>query len=94
MTKAEAKQIDNLLTELVRAAGMNVVNAVKIARQTLARSAEGQILTKQLKIAQEAERLPECRHGRPLMDWSGEQLVPPCGCRLVEPTAGHKERRR
>ncbi len=85
MTKEEAKQIDNLLTELVRAVGMNVVNAVKRARETIVRCTEGRTLVKQRAIANLNGCLPKCGHGRMLMDWSGEQLVPQCGCRLVEP---------
>jgi hypothetical protein len=85
MTRAEAAQIDKLLTELVRAVGMNVVAAVDRARQTLARHTEGQLLATHLERAQAAGGLPRCAHNRSLMDWSGEQLTPPCGCRLVEP---------
>lgn len=86
MTKAEAKQIDDLLSMLVREVGMNVTGAVKFARRSLEKATEGQILTEQLRRAKRKMILPMCTHGRPLMDWSGEQLVPPCGCRLVEPT--------
>ena len=109
MTKAEAKQICDLLTHLVREArgdaivlpsspssrrsvtewrGMDVVAAVGRAQETLALNAEGQILPIQLERARKADLLPACSHARSLMDWSGEQLVPPCGCRLVEPTDG------
>lgn len=85
MTKAEAAQIDELLTHLVREVGMNAVRAVATARETLRDNTEGRQLPKQLKLAQKIGRLPFCGHGTPLMDWSGEQLVPICGCRLVEP---------
>lgn len=86
ITKTQAAQIDALLSELVKLGGMNYVNAVQVARRSLAEATEGQILNQQLKIARQREELPRCTHERPLMDWSGEQLVPPCGCRLVEPT--------
>ena len=88
ITKAQAAQIDALLSELVKLGGMNYVSAVQIARRSLAEAAEGRMLPKQLKIARHREKLPTCSHDKPLMDWSGEQLVPPCGCRLVEPTLG------
>lgn len=87
MTKAQAAQIDALLSDLVRLGGMNYVNAVRVARQSLADATEGRHLPRQLKLAQRSEELPRCEHGCSLMDWSGEQLVPPCGCRIVEPTA-------
>lgn len=93
MTKAEALQIDELLSHLVREVGMNVVAAVIRARETLARNTEGQRLLNQLRIAQDTGVLPQCTHRRPLMDWSGEQLVPPCGCRLVEPSVEYIDRR-
>lgn len=86
ITKAQAAQIENLLADLVKLGGMNYVNAVSFARRSIAEATEGRHLTKQLKLAREREELPRCTHDRPLMDWSGEQLVPPCGCRLVEPT--------
>ena len=86
ITKAQAKQIDELLSELVKLGG-NYVNAVGVARQSLAEATEGRHLPKQLELARKSEWLPRCTHRAPLMDWSGEQLAPPCGCRLVEPTA-------
>ena len=86
ITKAKAAQIDALLSELVKLGGMNYVNAVRVARHSLAEATEGRLLPRQLKIATHREELPTCPHARSLMDWSGEQLVPPCGCRLVEPT--------
>jgi len=85
ITKAQAAQIDALLSDLVKLGGMNYVSAVKIARRSLAEAAEGRHLPQQLKLARRREILPFCTHDCPLMDWSGEQLVPPCGCRLVEP---------
>ena len=87
ITQAQAAQINALLSELVKLGGMNYVNAVQVARRALAEATEGQILPKQLKHALQQEALPRCTHDSPLMDWSGEQLVPPCGCRLVEPRA-------
>ncbi len=86
ITKSQAAQIDALLSDLVKFGGMNYVNAVQFARRSLAEATEGHQLPQQLKRAQHSERLPMCAHDRPLMDWSGEQLVPSCGCRLVEPT--------
>lgn len=86
ITKMQAAQIDKLLSELVKLGGMNYVNAVHVARRSLAEATEGRHLPQQLEIARRRERLPQCEHGRSLMDWSGEQLVPPCGCRVVEPT--------
>ncbi len=86
ITKAQAAQIDALLSDLVKLGGMNYVNAVSVARRSLAEATEGRQLPNQLEIARRREELPKCSHDRPLMDWSGEQLVPPCGCRLVEPT--------
>lgn len=86
ITKAQAAQIDALLSDLVKLGGMNYVNAVRFARRSLAEATEGRRLPLQLAIARRHEELPKCSHDRPLMDWSGEQLVPPCGCRLVEPT--------
>jgi hypothetical protein len=86
ITKAQAAQIDKLLSELVKLGGMNYVNAVAVARRTLAQATEGLYLPRQLAQARRKEMLPLCTHGRPLMDWSGEQLVPSCGCRFVEPT--------
>jgi hypothetical protein len=85
ITKVQAAQIDALLSDLVRLGGMNYVNAVAVARRSLAEATEGQKLPRQLRLARRREDLPRCTHERPLMDWSGEQLVPPCGCRLVEP---------
>jgi len=85
ITKARAKQIDDLLSELVKLGGMNYVKAVRVARQSLAEATEGRRLPKQLELARKSELLPLCTHRAPLMDWSGEQLVPPCGCRLIEP---------
>ena len=87
ITKAQAKQIDDLLAELVKLGGMNYVNATRVARQSLTEATDGRRLPKQLELARKSELLPLCTHRAPLMDWSGEQLVPPCGCRLVEPTA-------
>ena len=86
ITKAQAAQIDALLSDLVKLGGMNYVNAVRAARHSLTEATEGRLLPEQLKMARQREQLPRCAHDRPLMDWSGEQLVPPCGCRLVEPT--------
>jgi hypothetical protein len=86
ITKAQVAQIDALLSDLVKLGGMNYVSAVKVARRSLAEATEGRHLPQQLKRAQRSELLPLCAHDKPLMDWSGEQLVPPCGCRLVEPT--------
>ena len=86
ITKLKAAQIDALLSELVKLGGMNYVNAVQIARRSLAEATEGLLLPRQLEIATRREALPTCSHNRSLLDWSGEQLVPPCGCRLVEPT--------
>ena len=86
ITKAQAAQIDALLSDLVKLGGMNYVNAVRAARQALSEATEGRHLPQQLKRAQHRQFLPMCAHDKPLMDWSGEQLVPPCGCRLVEPT--------
>ena len=85
ITKAQAAQIDKLLSDLVKLGGMNYVNAVGVARKSLAEATEGRALPQQLEIARRREELPRCSHDKPLMDWSGEQLVPPCGCRLVEP---------
>ena len=86
MTKAAAAQINALLSELVKLGGMNYVKAVGVARASIAQATEGQTLPIQLRLAQTREQLPACVHDRILMDWSGEALVPPCGCRLVEPT--------
>lgn len=86
ITKAEAAQIDKLLTLLVREIGMNVVAAVEVARESLAKATEGRLLPKQLATATKLGSLPKCAHNRLLLDWGGEQHVPPCGCRLVEPT--------
>lgn len=96
MTKAEAKLIDDLLTQLVSEVAMHrladdaarIVSQVKRARAAVERGTEGRLLPLQLRRARKAELLPQCFHGKPLMDWSGEQLVPPCGCRLVERTDG------
>jgi hypothetical protein len=85
ITKAQAAQIDALLSDLVKLGGMNYVNAVRFARRSLADATEGRELPRQLELARRSEELPKCSHDRTLMDWSGEQLVPPCGCRLVEP---------
>jgi hypothetical protein len=87
ITKAQAAQIDALLADLVKLGGMNYVNAVRFARRSLAEATEGQLLPRQLELARRYEKLPMCTHDRPLMDWAGEQHVPPCGCRLVEPTS-------
>lgn len=86
ITKAEAKQIRDLLHDAAKMGGMNYSNAVRRAIETLEKATEGRHLPKQLEIARRSEVLPMCAHRCPLMDWSGEQLVPPCGCRLVEPT--------
>lgn len=88
MTKEEAQQVTRLLEQLVREVGMNVVAAVDRAKEAIERATEGRRLPEQLRIARRLKVLPTCLHRRPLMDWSGEQLTPPCGCRLVEPTPG------
>ena len=85
ITKAERKEILDLIhspsTSLTR-----LKRVLKEAGKILNRGTEGQHLPMQLEIAQHLCMLPMCTHSRPLMDWTGEQLVPPCGCRLVEPT--------
>ncbi len=86
ITKAKAAQINNLLSELVKLGGTNYVDAVRTGRESLAKATEGRKLPRQLTLARQRELLPMCPHDSPLMDWAGEQLVPPCGCRLVEPT--------
>lgn len=85
ITKAQAEQLNKLLSELVRLGGADV-HVIRNARRAIAQATEGQYLPQQLEFARQREQLPRCSHDRPLMDWSGEQLVPPCGCRLVEPT--------
>lgn len=85
ITKTKAAQIEALLCELVKLGGVNYVNAVRVAKRSLVEATEGRQLPQQLKLARQREQLPRCTHERPLMDWAGEQLVPPCGCRLVEP---------
>lgn len=47
-------------------------------------------LPRQLEIATLAGFLPRCAHHRVLMDWGGDQLLPPCGCRIVEPDEGYE----
>ncbi len=94
ITKAQAAQIEALLDDLLAAVGKdlvkrggeNYVKAVKEARRALTAATEGRHLPQQLKRARQLDMLPLCSHRSPLMDWSGEQLVPRCGCRLVEPT--------
>lgn len=87
MTKAERKEMVDLLQSLCSGRGIKNMNgSIQAAREILDRGTEGQHLPLQLEIAQRLCMLPMCTHSRPLMDWSGEALVPPCGCRLIEPT--------
>jgi hypothetical protein len=92
ITKAQAAEIKKLLADLVKLGGMNYVNAIDVALRSLSEATEGQHLSGQLALARSREELPMCVHRKPLMDWSGEQLVPHCGCRLVEPTLKEKEK--
>lgn len=88
MTKAERKEIlDLILTPSVPWMSLKrAKSALEEAGKILDRGTEGQHLPLQLEIAQRLCMLPMCTHSRPLMDWSGEALAPPCGCRLIEPT--------
>lgn len=89
MTKTEIQSIDTLLAKAVRELreiSIKTIDALDSARQILAHSRGPVILPVQLKRALVDKSLPKCAHSRPLMDWSGEQLAPPCGCRLVEPS--------
>jgi hypothetical protein len=36
-----------------------------------------------LTNAQSRGKLPRCQHGSALIDWSGEELAPTCGCQAV-----------
>lgn len=93
LTKQEAARIDELLEALLvnvsptwlHRVDVPIGEAVQAARASLMHAVEGMRLPKHLAMAKATDKLPRCSHRMNLMDWSGEQLVPPCGCRLVEP---------